>query len=278
MGIELVVLDFDGTITDIDKEAVPAVIGWKKDAGKELGFTDEEIQRRWANAESKIKSNPQNYGWVKSNKIIAPACADPLVMATVTTQVLFDEESKYLDEHKRDEVSYKIFKNNYKKSKTVFKEGAKQFLSELKNQFHVYIVTNSASSEVSKKVQKLSNDHTNIPIYGEAGKYILHPDWTDVPESVERKGFGRPLFLRRKQYWNVIKNIMKEKGVSPDKVAVVGDIYELDLLLPEYKGMRVVLTPQPTAADFELAAVKSYSKGYIAESLRNVLEHLKSHR
>ena len=276
MGVEIVVLDFDGTLTDVDKEAVPAIEGWKNDVGRDLGFTSEQIQQRWVAAESKIKANPIDYGWLRGDKIIAPACADPFVMATVITQVLFDEEGKYSDQSEREKVLGGFFSDNYRKATTVFKDGADEFLSELRKLFGVYIATNSDTSKVSGKIEQALSDHSAVPIYGDAKKYNLHPDWAEVPESVEREGFGRPLFLRRRQYYDVLQKIMGDKGVSSDQVAVVGDIYELDLLLPEYTGMRTVLTPRDSTADCELVAVSSAPKGYVTKDLVQVVQHLES--
>lgn len=274
MGIEIVILDFDGTLTDIDKEAVLAIESWKRDVGEDLGLTSEEVQKRWVSVESKIKADSKNYGWSKNGKIVASACADPFVMATVTSQMLFDEEGRHLDTSERDDLLYKFFINGYEKTNTVFKSDADKFLLDLKEKFSVYIVTNSDASKVSAKIQQLPSNHSAIPIYGNAKKFNLHPDWEEVPESVERKGFGRPLFLRRKQYGGILQTIMEEKGVLPNQIAVVGDIYELDLLLPEHMGMSIILTPRDSTADFELATVSSYSKGYVAENLEKVIGHL----
>ncbi|MBN1377138.1 hypothetical protein JW949_02255 [Candidatus Woesearchaeota archaeon] len=279
MNIESVVLDFDGTITDVDKESVPVVEGWKEDVGKELCFTNKEIQKRWNNAEIKIRDNPKKYGWIRGGKIIAPACADPLVMATVVTQVLFDEEKKYMDLNEREELIQKrFFIKNYEKAITVFKEGTDDFLSELKKMFNVYIVTNSDTSKVSEKIKEILTNHSSIPIYGNAKKYNLNLDWKEVPESIEREGFGRPLFLQREQYWNVLQKIMQENNIESEQMAVVGDIYELDLLLPEYKEMVTILTPRDTTADFELKAVNSYSKGYVTKNLVDVIKYLKLYK
>jgi len=279
MGIELAVLDFDGTLTDVDREAVPAVEGWRNDVGRDLSFTPEQIQQRWLAVESKIRADPVNYGWLRGDKIIAPACADPFVLATVVTQVLFDEEGKYLNKSERDDIIRdKFFKKNYEKAITIFKDNTDQFLSKLREMFDVCIATNSYTLKVSEKIKQLPTNHSVIPIYGDARKYNLQPDWTEVPESVERDGFGRPLFLRRKQYWDILQQIMDERKLNPEQIAVVGDIYELDLLLPEYKGMKVVLTPRESTLCSELAAVKKSPFGYVARDLEKVVKHLEAQK
>lgn len=274
MGLEAVILDFDGTLTDVDKEASPAVKSWAEDVGKYLGFGSDDLKRRWANAEDKIKSDLAHYGWLRNGKIIAPAGADPFVLATVTTQVLFDEEKILLDNSKREVVLQEIFRNNYKKAITAFKDNADSFLTKLKEKFSVYIVTNSDTANVAKKLEQLPTNHKDIPLYGNARKYDLDLNWEEVPESVEREGFGRPLFLRRRQYWNVLQKIMQEKRISPENVVSIGDIYELDLLLPEYLSAKTILTPRESTLDCELKAVKAYKKGSIAKNLEEVFDYL----
>ena len=272
MGVELIVLDFDGTLTEVDKEAVPFVEGYKSSLANRLGISIGKLESKWSDAELAIGLNPSQYGWLMNGRIVAPAYADPLVMSrTIAGLLLKDTEQ---DESKRNEVLDALFKENYGKMGAVFKEGADGFLTQLKTQFGVYIVTNSGTEGVAKKVQQLPTNHTEIPIRGDAKKYVLVPEWTEVPENVNGDGFGRPLFLRRQKYWNVLLEIMREKGYAPEQVAVVGDIYELDLLLPEHKGMHVVLTPRSNTPDFEVRAVDSSPRGYVAQDLGKALEHL----
>lgn len=275
MKIELVILDFDGTLTDIDKEAVSFVDSYKTDLAERLCINKELLESKWDQAKLTIESNPSRHGWRMDGKIIAPAYADPLVMSTTIADLLIQETGRFTDDS-RGKVLDSLFKDNYCKLGIAFKDEADRFLVALKNRFSTYIVTNSGTEGVSKKVQKLPTDHTDIPIKGDAKKYILVPEWKDVPEQVERMGFNRPLFLRRQKYWDVLSNVMEERGVSAGQVAVVGDIYELDLLLPEYKGMNVVLTPRNNTPDFEVQTVSSSQKGYVARNLEEVLGHLES--
>ncbi len=278
MGLELVVLDFDGTLTEVDKEAVPFVEGYKTDLAQILNVDREQLEPRWNKAKSVIELNPSKYGWLMNGRIVAPAYADPLIMSRTIAGLLLKEMECLTDENPRNEVLDDLFKWNYGKLGVSFKDEADGFLSAVKGQFGSYVVTNSGTDGVSKKVQQLPTDHTDIPIRGDAKKYVLVPEWTDVPESVEREGFGRPLFLQRQRYWNVLSEIMIERGYIPEQIAVVGDIYELDLLLPEYQGMNIVLTPRDSTPDFEIQAVASSPRGYVARDLGKVLEHLESLR
>src|SRR3989338_7143957 len=258
MGVELVVLDFDGTLTEVDQEAGSAVNGWRADIGNELGLSASEIERKWSEAQAKIEAEPAKYGWLMGSRIVAPAYADPLVMARTISELLFDEAGVYMARPEREDIlQNRFFKSNYGKMGTVFKDGADEFLRGLRDKFAVCIVTNSGTSGVGKKVAQLPTDHSAIPIYGDAKKYVLDLSWKDVPESVEREGYGRSLFLQRQKYGAVLSDLMATRGLRPEQVTIIGDIYELDLLLPEYQRMNIVLTPRTSTPAFEVEAVRT---------------------
>ena len=278
MGVELVVLDFDGTLTEVDKEAVPFVDGYKTDLSKRLKIDRNKLEHQWREKKSMIEANPSQYGWVMNERIVAPAYADQLVMSRTIAGLLLQENGQFRDESARNEVLDALFKGNYGKLGVAFKDEADDFLTALKGQVPTYIVTNSGTSGVADKVRQLPSDHTEVQIRGDAKKYVLVPEWDDVPESTERDGFGRPLFLQRQKYGAVLSQIMEERGFSPGQVAVVGDIYELDLLLPEHQGMNIVLTPRDSTPDFEVQAVASSQKGYVTRNLGEALYHLESLR
>ena len=279
MVVELVVLDFDGTLTDVDQEAGSAVDGWRVDIGNELGLSTSEIERKWSEAQARIEAEPAKYGWLMGSRVVAPAYADPLVMARTISDLLFDEAGAYMNRPEREDIlQNRFFNGNYGKMGTVFKEGANDFLRGLRDKFAVCIVTNSGTSGVEKKVAQLPTDHSAIPIHGDAKKYVLDLSWKDVPESVEREGYGRSLFLQRQKYGAVLSDLMATRGLRPEQVTVVGDIYELDLLLPEYQGMNIVLTPRTSTPVFEISAVRTSPQGYAVKSLGEVLTYLESRR
>lgn len=277
MGVELVVLDFDGTLTDVDQEAIPFVDGYQTDLAIKLDVSGDQLRKSWEKTKSVIELNQSQYGWVMNGQIVAPAYADPLIMSRTIAGLLLKEEG-ITDENRRNEILDLLFKGNYDKLGTNFKEGADDLLKGIEDQFAGSIVTNSGTNGVTRKIQQLPTDHSIIPIYGDAKKYVLQQDWEEVPESLKKAGFGRPLFLRRQLYWKVLQKIMEERGLTPEQVAVVGDIYELDLLLPEHKGMHTILTPRHSTPEFEIDAVKSHNRGYVARDLEGVLEHLRSLR
>jgi len=72
-GIRLVVLDFDGTLTDVFKETAPYVPAFKDDFKEALGISQQEFDQRWSRMERIVRENPFNYGWKEHGRIVVPA-------------------------------------------------------------------------------------------------------------------------------------------------------------------------------------------------------------
>lgn len=275
MSIHTLVLDFDGTLTNINEESIPIVEGWKKDVARQLKVSDKELESLWAEQKSKILANPDKYGWERDGKFVAPACIDPLVLATTINGLLFDRANMYMGGEERKKILYETFKANYSKGQIRFQEGANDFLAGVVDAFNVCIVTNSGTEEVSKKIRQLPGNFQSIPIYGDAKKYDLNPNFTTFPEYVTRPGFNRPLYLRREKYWRVLEKIMTEQHISPENVCVMGDVYELDLLVPEHVGMSTILAVNENTSQSERNAVSSSKNGKVAYSLGEAIKHIR---
>ncbi|MEK6868059.1 MAG: hypothetical protein AABX98_04500, partial [Nanoarchaeota archaeon] len=91
--------------------------------------------------------------------------------------------------------------------------------------------------------------------------------------SIEKEGFGRSLFLRRKNYAAILSQIMTENDVTSEQVLVAGDIYELDLLLPEQFGMHIALLPRERTPAYEREAVTSYPRGVVLATPSDVVRY-----
>src|SRR3989338_5374569 len=238
MGIEVIVWDFDGTATNVDQEAISFVVGYKEGFAKALSLSPRILNPFWRIIEKRVRENPTQHGWTVNGKIVAPAYADPLVECRTIADLLLLEHGEYQhNPKKRDELLYKLFKENYPKCTIVFKEDAAAAFMASQEFAPTYVVTNSETDAVQGKINLLGTDVSRITVLGGAKKYVLDDEWTDLPESLEEPGVGRPLYLCRRNYADILSRIMKEKGVAPEQVLVAGDIYELDLLLPQQLGI-----------------------------------------
>ncbi|HLD38919.1 MAG TPA: HAD family hydrolase [archaeon] len=252
-------LDFDGTLTDTSKEAQPALEKWDELFSERTGMPLSEVKNQIKRIKFEILSNPKT-GWTVNGYVMAPAAADPYVLHTTAYQALISKGG--IDEN----ILTEIFHDSYPFSATIFREGAADFLDALLKMLSVVIVTNSRTEPVEGKLRKLGN--YSIPIMGNAKKYVPDPAAAFLPKYVHLEGFPRPVVLARRHYKEILD------GFNPEETAVMGDIYELDLALPEFLGFSVVQIATPNTPSYEIQHHRGRPRNFFATSYSDALKHL----
>ena len=271
MKNKIVVLDFDGTLTQVKEEAKPFLKSFKKDYANFL--SKDNLDKEWEEIEKEILKNPEQYGWKDKGLIIAPAKVDDYILASVVAQVLLDKYDVFKKDKERDEIVHQIFRQNYLKSKICFKKEAKEVLEKLIKKLPVFIVTNSRPDAVLNKIQVLNPlGKEKLKIFGEAQKNWLDANFDLVPEFIKIQGLERKIYLRRKRYYDVLNQIWEQSSVKPEQCLIVGDVFELDLVLPAKLGCNIFLITNSQTPDYEKQAVKDLFKGYVSEDIRDILK------
>jgi FMN phosphatase YigB (HAD superfamily) len=269
--IKNILLDFDGTLTNVVAESRSAIKKWDELYCEKTGIPISELNSEF-NYVSKLIINDKKSGWVKDGYVVAPALADPLVFTTAVYQKIIERQilkGVYPLDPNQDSIDallYELFSKSYPYSKTIFRTGAKEFLDELTSQYTVTIVTNSKTDAVASKLNKLVD--YSVPIIGNAKKYSVGTEPSFVPEQITLEGFPRPIFLRRSDYYNILKEF------DAEETAVIGDIYELDLALPEYLGFRAIQLETLTTPKYELER-KNTPDYKLAGKYNSILKMLK---
>ena len=274
---DLIVLDFDGTFTDVEKEADPFFAAYRGQVEEQFG----DVASDWADSEAIIAGDPAHYGWTYGGHVVAPGNADPYLRATVIMNMVFDRRDLFPDLDERTEVLQRLYFDNYPKADTVFRPEAKHVVETLlRGQAPVFIVTNSATHDVQQKLNALAPaGREKLTVYGDARKYIVNepevssPAFDAVPQTMEVVGLRRPVFLRRGDYFTMMKNLWELTGATPEKTLVAGDIFELDLAMPAVLGASVHLVLKERTAEFEKTAVEQVG-GQYSETLTPILERL----
>ncbi|MBI4992881.1 MAG: HAD family hydrolase [Candidatus Magasanikbacteria bacterium] len=258
MGKRLVVLDFDGTITDAEEEGKPYVTGYAEDLRLLLGKKAEEVTPVLLSAEAEIAANPGENGWLYNGLIVAPATVDPYLRMRAIARRVFDHFGAYADRTDRERLMDFLYTNNYSLSGVAFKDGACQMLCELcaNDEIAVYVVTNSHTEGVRKKIVTLSAGNDELAsmcerVIGGAKKYLVDGRPDHVAESVTLPGLSRPVYLRRSAYFEVLERLRETNSVDWEAVTVIGDIFELDLALPFALGARVGLVINQFTPEYE---------------------------
>jgi phosphoglycolate phosphatase-like HAD superfamily hydrolase len=281
MAIGCVVLDFDGTFTDVAAEGAPFERHFKQRLGELLG---RDVEPAWSEEVEAVRAGAESFGWNVGGRIVAPATADPYLLASCVAHRLFDRFGKLPDPVARDEAGQLLYRESYKLSGTAFKPEAKEVLEALlATGLPVYVVTNAHTDLVETKLTTLGpKGRERLKVRGDARKFLLEePRPSDarfaaLPESVTMSGvLPRPIYLRRGKYYEALRRIWEETGTSPETTLVAGDIYELDLALPAALGASVQFVARQNALPYELKAIEALGpRGGVDRSLRAILPRL----
>jgi FMN phosphatase YigB (HAD superfamily) len=264
MGTHTVVLDFDGTFTDVEKESAPFLEVFRRDVADLVGSEALAKSPSWSELEAEIAAHPDRYGWEVGGRIVAPASADPYIRATCVAQLLFSHTSQLSDPETRSTVLQALYRKAYDHSASVFRPHARRAIEKLLDAgAKVYFVTNSKREKVEEKVAELLGSRAlSVPILGDAQKFLVaDPRRTDarfdgLAESKHIAGLdARPLYLRRGRYFDALAKIWSETQTGPEQTLVVGDIFELDLAMPAELGARVHLLQRADTPAYEKAAI-----------------------
>ena len=261
-----VILDWDGTITDIDRESQSFQELYPQLFCERLGIDKETYRSVFEELQDDVLSDP-GLGFEILGYDVVPAAADPYLLTQKTIQVtlqglrdgsldvphtdLPDDESAFLIDLYKDAVGRA-------ENGAYFREGkdaTKRFLDDLIAHKDIAIVTNSSTAKVEAQLRELgytNEDISCITIKGNAKKLFVTPSYGGLPDEVTPPGFPRAVQLRRGHYHDVLTDL-EQQGYSPESTAVVGDCYELDLALPEVLGYTTVQFATPFTPEHESA-------------------------
>jgi FMN phosphatase YigB (HAD superfamily) len=272
-----VFLDFDGTFTDVEKEAIPFLAAYRADFTATVGPS---VTAGWDRVYALIEANPNAFGWEFDGRIVAPSHADPYIMATSTAQRLLDDHGLYADKVERATLLDGLYRANYPKADNVFRPEAKEVIEALLAlNIPLFVVTNSHTEAVQAKIADLApKGGERLHVYGNAKKYVITDPlvrsaaFDALPESIAVGGLERPIFLRRGRYYDVLVELATKTGIDPADTLIAGDIFELDLALPSALGYSVHLVVRPGTPSYERTAVVRLPNGGLSEDLHAVLD------
>lgn len=274
MPTKCVVLDFDGTFSDIDTEAAPFPAAFRTIVAD---LFNEDLREAWKAEEAKILAKPEDYGWEYESRVVAPATADPYLLCTAIVQGLFDARGRLRNPALRTAITQHLYGLAYERTLTAFKPDAAACLNQiLDKQIPTFVVTNSRTDVVAKKLDQLNLPRRKeLTVIGEAKKFWVTPAQPTDPrfdalaEFEKSPRLGRPIYLRRGKYFEALAKIWQQSGATPAETAVFGDIYELDLALPAALGCKILLARAPRTLPYEEERV-TQAKGHVVQALKDL--------
>lgn len=275
----VLVLDFDGTMTDAEAEGRPFRDGYLEDLAAMVGRPagDPEVLAIAQEVEAELLEAPAAHPFLWMGRPVAPATVDPyLRMVPIAHRILdkFDVMPSPIDRGRL--LGNVLYKYNYAKTlgHPVFRPGAGQVLKSLGGT-EAWIVTNSDTHAVAGKVAALDREVSGVAwltsrVRGHARKFDVEDDWTGVDAHLEVPGLARPVLLRRRNYHDILRTILDGAGATFADLVVIGDIFELDLALPLALGARVGLVASPRTPPYERAFVEAHPRATIIEDLAQI--------
>ncbi|HTM22704.1 MAG TPA: hypothetical protein VL172_19410 [Kofleriaceae bacterium] len=270
----VLVLDFDGTVTDAEVEGRPFRDGYLEDLAVLTGRPADEVRAAAERIEAEVAGEPGEHGWIYDGKIVAPAIVDPYLRMMPVARRLFDDYGCFADPADRVRLLDGIlYKYNYQKTATAFRPGAAELLARLAGT-PSWVVTNSHTEPVQAKIRSL-DPHGGLDwwlgrVRGRARKYVVDEAFTAVADTLALPGLDRPVHLRRRHYHEALAALLAEAGASWDQLLVAGDIFELDLALPLACGARVALVVNAHTPAYERAYVESHPRGHLVTALAEI--------
>jgi len=279
MSVDCIILDFDGTFTDVESEAGPFLEAYRDELAQRFG---NGLAAEWDRTAAMIQRNPDEFGWEYEGRIVAPSHADPYILAVSTAQRLLDDAGLLPDTAERSAFLEALFKSNYPKARSVFRPDAREVVETLlATGKPVHVVTNSHTDAVQRKLDELApRGRERLMVHGAAKKYVItepaepDPRFEGLPETQQLEGLDRPVLLRRGLYFDVLKSVWAQHRLEPERLLVCGDIYELDLALPAALGMAIQLVCRAGTPGYERRAVAELPAGGVSEHLRSVLDRV----
>ena len=280
MPIDCVVLDLDGTFTDLADEAPAFQAAFPGLVADLLG---KDLAVAWPEAERRVRDLSPELGWTVEGHVVAPADADPYILASCVAQLLFDRFLVLADPTLRSDVITALYRRAYQHTGAAFRPDAKAVLSALLLRVpHVRFITNAVEDVARRKLASLApRGLEKLGLCGDARKFLIGPAaapderFTRIPKSKQIPGLTRPVLLERGRYFDALAAIWRETGARPETTLVCGDIYELDLALPAELGAQVHLIRREQTFDYELEAIRALGpRGGVSDTLTPLLERL----
>lgn len=284
---QVVVLDFDGTITDVEAEGASYTEGFLRDlvalVGVPKGSTTAavtlEVRKHAYTALADIFANPTKHAMEIDGQSVAPAIVDPYLRMTPISKYVLTQLNLQLDPSLRERLCTGVlFKYNYERTvaRPFFRDGAAELIRTLgrREDLEVWVVTNSGTQAVRDKIIKLDREHGGgcawlaERVRGNARKFVNDPSWAEGPEDLTLPGLPRKVLRRRRNYAGILGALC---GGDYKRMTLVGDIFELDLAMAHALGARIALFQGLYTPDYELSYLRSQQKSHIIQDLSEVI-------
>jgi len=190
----VLVLDFDGTMTDAEREGEPFIRGYLDDLATLTGAREQAPRARLdaiaAMIDAAMLAAPAEHGYPWNGRLVAPASVDPYLRMVPVANAILDEFKAFEHAVDRARLHQILFRYNYDKTRAhpCFKSGARELLASLAGT-ETFVVTNSDTEAVRGKIETLDDGTGALAwlfdrVHGYAQKFEVDDTWADGPAEL----------------------------------------------------------------------------------------------
>jgi FMN phosphatase YigB (HAD superfamily) len=290
MVLRYVVLDFDGTCTQIELAHAGFLAAYLAILEDANGAARGALQPAWDAALARVRAAAPDAGWtLLGAPSTAPAAADPYILAGEASALL-----------QRDGALRVLPPDGYARAYAAnpapWRPEVPEVLAGLVARgLRVGFVSNSDRLAIEMRLSDLLHAdralRRQIVVHGHAAKFTIgelpigatgpgaahRARFEALDGSVRAPGTVRPIYLRRAAYFDALCGLWRDLGATDYAIAetlVCGDIWELDLAMPRALGAGVHLIRRAPPFDsypYELAQLPAADT---SADLRGLLDHV----
>lgn len=291
MSLRYVVLDFDGTCTQIELVHAGFFASYLAIVERANGRPRGALQPAWDAAVAELRAASPDAGWtLLGAPSTAPAAADPYILASEAGALL--QRAGAIDV-----VPAEAYARAYAANPAPWRPEVPEVLASLVARgLKVGVISNSDPLMIRARLTDLLNGDRalrgQIAVRGDAAKFRLaelpvgatgpgaahRARFEQLDGAVRAAGTVRPIYLRRGCYFDALCGLWSELGAGGYPIAqtlVCGDIWELDLAMPGALGAAVHLirrAPPFETYPYELAQLADPRDA--SSDLRGVIDHV----
>jgi hypothetical protein len=290
MVLRYVVLDFDGTCTQVERVHASFLAGYLAILEDANGCARGALQPAWDAAVARVRAASPDAGWtLLGAPSTAPAAADPYILAGEASALLQRDGAIRL-------VPPDAYARAYAANPAPWRPEVPEVLAGLVARgLRVGFISNSDRLAIENRLTDLLHAdralRRQIVVYGHAAKFTVselplgatgpgaahRARFEALDGSVRAGGTVRPIYLRRGAYFDALCGLWRDLGAADYAIAetlVCGDVWELDLAMPRALGAHVHLIRRAPPFDsypYELAQLPPADT---SADLRGLLDHV----
>lgn len=270
--IRYVILDFDGTCTQVDKIQAKFLDDYRQAVDIEPAA--------WDRAKAMLIEASPTAGWTLMNApSTAPAAADPYILAGEAAALLYREKGKQAPD---------VFRTVYAKNVAPFRPELHDVIEALlEHKIRVAFISNSDGIGIMNRIGDLFHRTPDrrdaIAVFGNAQKFLVKELLVDAKLTAEQRArfdklevgvrvleLDRPVYLRRGAYFEALC----ATTFPLEQTLVCGDIWELDLALPAALGAHVHLIERAPPFETYRYERERLAKGQASPTLKGLLKRI----